>query len=91
MLFNNLSNTISGNTPLHWSTLFNNLEVTDLLISKQANAEAFNEDGLTPLDNAERHEICKSYLQEVLRQNHELIFASRIGDKERVRIVENEE
>ncbi|CAD7973486.1 unnamed protein product [Amoebophrya sp. A120] len=73
-----------GNTPLHLACQYNNVDLTSQLVLNQANPDARNFDGLTPLDNAQEHEICKAFLREVLAQNQQLIYAARDGDTTKI-------
>ena len=49
-----------GNTPLHWSTQFGNMAVTNSLIAAQCDPDLRNYSDLTPLDTAQEHEIVKA-------------------------------
>ena len=40
-------------TPLHLASLFNRIEVVELLIAKGADVNAINDEGSTPVDNSE--------------------------------------
>jgi len=78
------SRDLEGNSVLHLACQYNNLDMTTTLISAQANPEATNYANLTPLDNAQEHEITKAYLREVITQNEGLIYAAREGNAARI-------
>ncbi|CAD7959236.1 unnamed protein product [Amoebophrya sp. A25] len=73
-----------GNFPLHLASQYNNLDITATLVKAQADPDRKNLNGLSALDNAQEHEICKAYMREILRQNEAFVQAARDSDTQKI-------